>query len=103
VALVAERSGGLVVARNETLDVSFAGVPIDLQGPLAAGTPEGTLDVTEHGQLALSVPLVTAAAVAAPAPSSAALYGVAAPVLVILAGCSLMAMRRSSRRRGARA
>lgn len=103
VALVAERSGGLVVARNETLDVSFAGVPSDLQGPLAAGTPEGTLDVTEHGQLALSVPLVTAAAVAAPAPSSAALYGVAAPVLVVLAGCSLMAMRRSSRRRGARA
>jgi D-alanyl-D-alanine carboxypeptidase (penicillin-binding protein 5/6) len=103
VALVAERNGGLVVPRNETVDVTFVGVPSDLQGPLAAGTPEGTLDVTEDGQLALSVPLVTAAAVAAPAPSSAALDGVAAPVLVFLAGCSLMAMRRSYRRRGARA
>jgi D-alanyl-D-alanine carboxypeptidase (penicillin-binding protein 5/6) len=102
VALIAERNGGLVLARGEPVEVSFVGVPSDLQGPLAAGTPEGSLDVTEDGRLALSVPLVTAAAVAAPAQSGAGLYLVAVPVLVVLAGCSLMAMRRRFARRGAR-
>jgi D-alanyl-D-alanine carboxypeptidase (penicillin-binding protein 5/6) len=102
VALVAERSGGLIVSRDDKVDVSFVGVPTELQGPIAAGTPEGTLDVTEDGRLALSVPLVTAVAVAAPTPSSAGLYGVALPLLAGLAGCSLMIMRRSLGRRGAR-
>jgi D-alanyl-D-alanine carboxypeptidase (penicillin-binding protein 5/6) len=103
VGLVAARDGGLVLARHEPVEVSLVGVPSDLQGPLATGTPEGAIDVTENGRLALSVPLVTAAAVTAPAPSGAALYGVAVPVLVVLAGCSLMVMRRRLRRRGARA
>jgi D-alanyl-D-alanine carboxypeptidase (penicillin-binding protein 5/6) len=103
VALVAERDGGLVLARGEPVEVSFVGVPSDLQGPLAAGTPEGSLDVSEDGQLALSVPLVTAAALAAPAPSAGGLYAVALPVLLVLAGCSLMAMRGRLRRRRARA
>jgi D-alanyl-D-alanine carboxypeptidase (penicillin-binding protein 5/6) len=101
-ALVAARDGGLVLARGEPVEVSLVGVPSELQGPLAAGTPEGALDVSENGRLVLSVPLLTAAAVAAPPASGAALYGVAVPVLVVLAGCSLMVMRRTSRRRGGR-
>jgi serine-type D-Ala-D-Ala carboxypeptidase (penicillin-binding protein 5/6) len=102
VALVATRSAALVVPRADTIAVSFAGVPTELQGPLAAGTPEGSLNVSENGAQVLSVPLVTASAVASAAAARSAsvgLLGGAGSVLAILAGCSLMVMRRVRRRR----
>jgi D-alanyl-D-alanine carboxypeptidase (penicillin-binding protein 5/6) len=83
VALVAPHNAGLVVRRGAKLTVSLSGVPATLTGPLAAGTQEGALEVTEDGELVLSVPLVTATAVAAPLTPTTGLSGVAGPLLVI--------------------
>ena len=65
-ALVAARSASIVVERGVGFNVQFSGVPTQLQGPIAAGTPEGQMIVTENGRQVLAVPLVTQAAVAPP-------------------------------------
>jgi D-alanyl-D-alanine carboxypeptidase (penicillin-binding protein 5/6) len=99
VALIAPQNAGVVVRHGAKLAVSLNGVPSMLTGPLPAGTQEGTLEVTENGQPVLEVPLVTATDVASPLTSSVGLYGVIASALLACAGCSLMVMRSSSRRR----
>jgi D-alanyl-D-alanine carboxypeptidase (penicillin-binding protein 5/6) len=98
VSLVATRDAGLVVSRAAAFSVTLAGVPTQLQGPIAAGTPEGTIDVSENGQSVLSIPLVTAVAVASPPASSSLLYVAAIILLVALGGCSLRVMRRRASR-----
>ncbi len=110
VALVSTDSEDAVVRHGAALAVNVVGVPSSLAGPIAAGTQEGTLELTENGALVRSVPLVTAADVPAPPPpppapvtQGAALYGIAVPVLAVVGGCSLMLMRRSLRRRRDRA
>jgi D-alanyl-D-alanine carboxypeptidase (penicillin-binding protein 5/6) len=99
-ALIAPHNAGVVVRHGTKLAVSLTGVPAMLTGPLPAGTQEGTLAVTENGRVVLEVPLVTATEVASPLTASVGLYNVIAAVLFACAGCSLMVMRRSSRRRG---
>lgn len=101
VALVAARSAGIVISRAVAVHVALAGVPAQLQAPLAAGSQVGAIDVTENGKLALSVPLLTQAAVAA-APESGASYGVVILALFVLGGCSLGGMRARARRRARR-
>jgi len=65
VALIAARSSTLVLARNVDLRASLE-LPSRLQGPIAAGTVEGAIAVSENGRRVESVPLVTATAVPAP-------------------------------------
>jgi D-alanyl-D-alanine carboxypeptidase (penicillin-binding protein 5/6) len=105
VALVASRSAKLVASRATKVTVAVTGVPSQLQGPLAEGTTVGSLAASEDGRVVLSVPLVTATAIAAIGPtSSASSYGVAILVLIVLGGCTLRLMRwratRHARRRG---
>jgi D-alanyl-D-alanine carboxypeptidase (penicillin-binding protein 5/6) len=83
VALVALSNAGLVVARGAKLAVTLVGVPSMLVGPLPAGTQEGTLEVSENGELVLSVPLDTATAVAGPLTSPTGLSGVTGPLLLV--------------------
>jgi D-alanyl-D-alanine carboxypeptidase (penicillin-binding protein 5/6) len=65
VALVAARPVSLVVRRGERPRVRLVGVPSDVSGPLAAGTPEGGAEVVAGGRVLARVPLVTARAVRA--------------------------------------
>jgi D-alanyl-D-alanine carboxypeptidase (penicillin-binding protein 5/6) len=65
VALIAARSSTLVLARSVDLRASLE-LPGRLQGPIAAGTVEGAIAVSENGRRVESVPLVTATAVPAP-------------------------------------
>jgi serine-type D-Ala-D-Ala carboxypeptidase (penicillin-binding protein 5/6) len=58
-ALVAARPASLVLRHGARFDVHPEGVPVQLEGPIAAGTQEGELVVTEDGRQLLSVPLVT--------------------------------------------
>jgi D-alanyl-D-alanine carboxypeptidase (penicillin-binding protein 5/6) len=101
VALVAARSAGIVVSRAVAVHIAIVGVPAQLQGSIAAGSQVGTIEVTENGKLALSVALLTQAAVAA-APESGASYGVVILALFVLGGCSLGGMRARARRRARR-
>jgi D-alanyl-D-alanine carboxypeptidase (penicillin-binding protein 5/6) len=66
VALVAASRAGVVLRHGAHFDVQLEGVPAQLDGPLAAGTPEGELVVTEGTRRLLSVPLVTRDALPAP-------------------------------------
>ena len=110
--LIATRTVSLVVARTSTLHASLQ-VPGRLVGPIAAGSVEGSIEVTENGRLVESVPLVTAAAVPAPPPTapptahrgdrarsrrgpSAKISSSATP-----RGCSLLCVRRRLRSRSA--
>jgi D-alanyl-D-alanine carboxypeptidase (penicillin-binding protein 5/6) len=102
VAIVASHNASLVASRAVALKASVVGVPAQLQGPIAAGTQEGAIDVTENGKLVLTAPLVTAAAVAAPPTSSASLYGAVLLALIVVGGCSLRVMRTRARRRARR-
>jgi D-alanyl-D-alanine carboxypeptidase (penicillin-binding protein 5/6) len=103
-ALVAGRSSTLVLARSVALHVSLD-VPRRLRGPLAAGTAEGSLAVTEDGRAVESVPLVTAAAVPSPRPTAAHRFRPAVwlaaggGLAVVVVGCSLPFMRRRAARR----
>jgi serine-type D-Ala-D-Ala carboxypeptidase (penicillin-binding protein 5/6) len=100
VSLVVSHGAHLVTRRGTKVTVAVAGVPSQVQGPLAAGSTVGTLQVSEDGKLVLSIPLVTAAAVAAIGPtSSASSYGVAILVLLLLGGCTLRLMRWRATRR----
>jgi D-alanyl-D-alanine carboxypeptidase (penicillin-binding protein 5/6) len=104
--LVATRSSTLVLARATALHVSLD-VPVHLLGPLAAGTPEGSLAVTENGRIVETVPLVTAGAVPGPRVAAAhrraatatprhrlVWYAAAGGLAIVLLGCSLPGMRR---------
>jgi serine-type D-Ala-D-Ala carboxypeptidase (penicillin-binding protein 5/6) len=94
VSLVASRGAALVASRATKVSVAVTGVPSQLQGPLAAGTTVGSLDASEGGKVVVSVPLVTATAVAAIGPtSSASSYGAAIVALIVFGGCTLRLMR----------
>jgi D-alanyl-D-alanine carboxypeptidase (penicillin-binding protein 5/6) len=62
--LVAANSASVVIEHGAEFNVSLSGVPPALAGPVPPGTQEGQMDVTVGGRQVLSVPLVTAAAVA---------------------------------------
>jgi len=98
VGLVAASGASLILSRADTLDVSFTGVPTQLQGPIAAGTAEGEMEVSENGKLVQSIPLVTQAAVPSPPSSSTLLYVAVIIVLAALGGCSLRWRRRRASR-----
>jgi D-alanyl-D-alanine carboxypeptidase (penicillin-binding protein 5/6) len=102
VALVAASSAALIVSRSERFVVSFSDVPAQLQGPIAAGVAEGTLEVSESGRVVRSVPLLTATAVPGPSSASTTFYAALAIVAVLLGGCSLRIMRRRPRRASGR-
>jgi serine-type D-Ala-D-Ala carboxypeptidase (penicillin-binding protein 5/6) len=102
--LVAGRSATLVLARSVALHVSLD-VPRRLRGPLASGTAEGSLAVTENGRAVASVPLVTAASVPPPRPTAdrrvrpAVWLAAGCGLAVVVVGCSLPFMRRRAARR----
>jgi D-alanyl-D-alanine carboxypeptidase (penicillin-binding protein 5/6) len=100
-AIIASRSENLIVSRAVALHVSVAGVPTQLHGPIAAGGEVGMIDVTENGKPVVSVPLVTALAVEAPATSANVryVYGAVILALLLLGGCSLRLMRTRAKRR----
>jgi D-alanyl-D-alanine carboxypeptidase (penicillin-binding protein 5/6) len=111
--LVAARTLQLVVARTVTLHAALV-VPGRLDGPIPAGSVEGSIEVTEDGRAVASVPLVTAAAVPAPPPvppaptahrgrRATARAGPQASVglSAMLPGCSLLCVHRRFGRRSA--
>jgi D-alanyl-D-alanine carboxypeptidase (penicillin-binding protein 5/6) len=111
--LVAARTLQLVVARTVTLHAALV-VPGRLDGPIPAGSVEGSIEVTEDGRAVASVPLVTAAAVPAPPPvppaptahrgrRATARGGPQASVglSAMLPGCSLLCVHRRFGRRSA--
>jgi D-alanyl-D-alanine carboxypeptidase (penicillin-binding protein 5/6) len=63
--LIARTSSTLVLARSVQLHAALE-IPTRLQGPIAAGTVEGAIEVTEDGRTLEAVSLVTAAAVPSP-------------------------------------
>src|SRR6185312_10596696 len=98
--VVAERAASLVVGASVRVRVARE-LPPRLVGPLPAGSPAGSVVVREDGRRVLSLPLVTATAVPAPAPRLARrddeplLWMVAGGAVgAILVGCSLPLMRR---------
>jgi D-alanyl-D-alanine carboxypeptidase (penicillin-binding protein 5/6) len=106
VRLIARRSLSLVIARTVAIHAALDDVPDRLVGPLAAGTVEGSIEVSENGRLVQSVALVTASAVPAPPPPAlsappaepiAWLAG-GGGLTAILLGCSLLRMRRRATR-----
>jgi D-alanyl-D-alanine carboxypeptidase (penicillin-binding protein 5/6) len=105
VALIAAESATLVLARTSVLHAALE-VPRRLSGPIAAGTREGSIEVSEDGRPVESVALVTATAVPAPPPSPPKIVSRAASgqrlvwiaggggLSATLVGCSLLLMRR---------
>ena len=105
VALIARKSATLVLARTIALHAALE-VPQRLSGPIAAGTPEGSIEVSENGRPVESVTLVTATAVPASASRPAKVRRRArrghrllwiaggGGLGATLAGCSLLLMRR---------
>jgi len=111
--LVATRTVSLIVARAVVLRASLR-VPVRLVGPIAAGSVEGSIEVSENGRAVESVPLVTAAAVPAPPPAptgptahrSRRAHAPDAPTATgglsaTLPGCSLLCERGRMRSRSA--
>jgi D-alanyl-D-alanine carboxypeptidase (penicillin-binding protein 5/6) len=96
VALVAAHSESLTVTRQTPLEASLVGVPSTLQGPIAAGTPEGAIVARENGRVTLTIPLLTQTAVAGD-PGSSLLVKLLIALAVALAA-SLLLMRRRARR-----
>jgi D-alanyl-D-alanine carboxypeptidase (penicillin-binding protein 5/6) len=104
--LVAQRSFSVTVAAGTRLHAALI-LPRRLVGPIAAGTQEGEIEVSENGTLVSSVALVTAAKVpgpAAPVVASAAFGGRigwlvgGGALTAILLGCSLVLVRRRATR-----
>jgi D-alanyl-D-alanine carboxypeptidase (penicillin-binding protein 5/6) len=100
--LVARRSLALVIARAVSLHATLK-VPRRLVGPIAPGTPEGSIEVAENGRTVASVALVTADRVPPPrpapplgAPRAGGLAWLAGGggLVVTLLGCSLLVVRR---------
>ena len=106
VDLVAARTVLRVARRDERVTTRIVGAPSEVEGPLDAGAPVGTVEVRQRGRVVARVPLVTASAVSAPTivqrVSDYLGRGSTRAVLVVLALCSLylaLVRRRSSRRR----
>lgn len=104
--LVAARSLALVVDRTVLVHAARV-VPRRLVGPLPAGAPVGSIEVSENGRRVATVALVTADAVPAPAPPPDPAPRPATPaarrlawialgcaLTAALGGCSLLVMRR---------
>lgn len=60
VGVIPTREVGRVVRRGERLDVRVTGLPEEVDGPLAAGSPAGLAIVSQAGREVARVPLVTA-------------------------------------------
>lgn len=106
VDLVAARSVLRVARRGERIGTRVLGAPSEIEGPLAAGTRVGTVEIRQRGRVVARVPLVTARAVSAPTlgqrVSNYLGRGSTRAVLIVLALCSLylgLVRRRSARRR----
>jgi D-alanyl-D-alanine carboxypeptidase (penicillin-binding protein 5/6) len=84
--LLARRSLTLAVARSVDLHAALE-VPGELVGPIAAGTVEGSIVVSENGSVVAKVALVTAAAIPAALPSPLTAHRSRT------LGCSLRVMR----------
>jgi len=105
VALIAARSSTLVLSRRVDLRASLK-LPSRLQGPIAAGTVEGEIAVSENGHRVESVALVTATAVPAPPQPVLGVRAAVAPLPAFAAGtasatalgCSLRVTRTRSLR-----
>lgn len=104
VALVAARTVTAVAQLGQRAQLSVAGVPARLSGPLAAGTREGTVTVRLRGSVIARVALVTTRALPAPTLGQRLrdyLSGATTILLlVVLVACSLMlvALRRRALR-----
>ena len=108
VAVVPARTVRVVVPRGQRPRLRATGLPPDIEGPAARGTPVGRLVVSLRGRVVDRVPLVTGAAIARASlwQRTAGLRGPLAGVLILavaaVGAASLIAGRRRSRDRGAR-
>ena len=108
VGLAAAETLAAVARNDEKLEVRLKGAPSEIEGPLAAGTRVGTVEVLRRGEVVASTALVTAVAVPeASVPervrSWASRTGTVL-LLVFLLGCTVLLVllrRRLVRRRGA--
>jgi D-alanyl-D-alanine carboxypeptidase (penicillin-binding protein 5/6) len=106
VNLVADRTASRVARRGEAVTTRVVGAPAQIEGPLAAGTRVGTIEIRRRGHVVGDVGLVTARAIAAPTLGqrigSYLGRGSTRIVLALLALCSLylaLMGRRFVRRR----
>lgn len=65
VDLVAGKTVRRTVRRGEQLPLRVTGAPVELEGPLPQGAQVGAVQVRQRGEVVATVPLVTAAPVAA--------------------------------------
>jgi len=59
-SLVATETSAMIARRGEKIDVRVVGAPDELEGPIPAGTREGTLEVRQRGKVVARIALVTA-------------------------------------------
>jgi D-alanyl-D-alanine carboxypeptidase (penicillin-binding protein 5/6) len=107
VALAAESDARLTTREGERV-TRRVNAPMELEGPLAAGTPVGELEVVYRGRVVRTVPLVTAspvrgAGLVRKAVASVGGLGAAVALLALLGVVALLALRirtgRGSRER----
>lgn len=65
VRVVADETVRRTIRRDERTTTRVVGLPSDVEGPLAAGEPLGTIEVVQRGRVVARVPAVTAEAVVA--------------------------------------
>lgn len=100
VELIAQKTVKRTVRRGQKITTTLI-VPAELAAPLAAGSRAGTLNLIYRGKVVDRVPLVTAAAVAAPASSGLGdlIVGPGGVALIgLAAGTIFMLLRRKARR-----
>ncbi len=112
VALVPSHTVRVVARRGERLRVRLRNVPDHVEGPLRAGSREGTADVLRRGRVVARAALVTARAVPAPTTVERMRAWLGRTLTIVLLGAlavctvQLVLLRRRTlrrrRRRGAR-
>jgi D-alanyl-D-alanine carboxypeptidase (penicillin-binding protein 5/6) len=108
VALVPRKQISLVVQRGDRLTVTVTGVPDEVNGPLKAGAPVGTVVVRNNRRVVARTALVTQRAVAKATFAQRLGDYVSRPLTLVLLGallvCSLQLalLRRRAGRRGRR-
>lgn len=108
VQIVAASDVRRVARRDERVTTRVVGLPSDVEGPLAAGTRLGTIEVVQRGRVVARVPAITRAAVAQATVWQRADDELGRPIIQFLlvlaalcAGALAWLLRRSRRTHGA--
>ncbi len=105
VRVLADETVRRTLRRDERTSTRVIGLPTDVEGPLAAGSQLGTIEVVQRGEVVARVPAVTADAVAAASfwdrlDENLARRGVQALIVVaVLCLVALAVLARHGRRR----